>query len=60
MEDGFVVFFQEEFFSGAKSIVMQTSFVFRPNFRMRGEQKSLNGVNPCGREARLQTVLCDY
>ena len=24
-----------------------------------GEQKSLKGATPCGREARLQTVLCD-
>ena len=31
-------------FQGAKSIVMQTSIVFGPNFRVEGrEQKSLGG-----------------
>ena len=30
-------------FQGAKSIVMQTSIVFRPNFGGGGKQKSLRG-----------------
>ena len=32
-------------FQGAKSIAMQTSIVFGPNFR-GGEQKSLKGARP--------------
>ena len=46
-------------FHGAKSIVMQTSIVFGPDFRGGGGIKVSEGA-PLSKKAMLQAVLCDY
>ena len=43
-----------------QNLLLCKPLLFSDQISGRGEQKSLKGATPCGREARLQTVLCDY
>ena len=42
-----------------QNLLLCKPLLFSDQISGGGEQKSLKGANPCGREARLQTILCD-
>ena len=59
--DGFSFWlFPGIFFKGAKSIVIQTSVVFRPKSQEEGSSEGEWGGGGLWKKARLQTILCDY
>ena len=43
-----------------QNLLLCKPLLFSDQISGGGEQKSLKGATLCGREARLQTVLCDY
>ena len=43
-----------------QNLLLSKPLLFSDQISGGGKQKSLKEAIPCGREARLQTVLCDY